>query len=182
MSNKGSSRPGLQDRVSDCTFTRCKHPDIFLYHMSVRFTLRDYFWCFNVFMLRADCSWWCHQMQICPRHWPFVWGIHRSPVNSPHKGHWRGSLMFSLIYVWINCWVNNREAGDFIRHRIHYVVAVMYAKQTKSMQFFNPAPVIYIYIFIYIGEHRWNLMPLPISVDGFKHSNSSVSGSKCVWN
>ena len=20
-----------------------------------------------------------------PRHWPFVWGIHRSPVNSPHR-------------------------------------------------------------------------------------------------
>ena len=32
-----------------------------------------------------------------PRYWPFVRGIHRSPVNSPHKGHWRGTLMFSLI-------------------------------------------------------------------------------------
>ena len=31
-----------------------------------------------------------------PRHWPFVRGIHRSP-NSPHKGQWRGTLMFSLI-------------------------------------------------------------------------------------
>ena len=34
-----------------------------------------------------------------PRYWPFVRGIHRSPVNSPHKGQWRGALMFSLIYV-----------------------------------------------------------------------------------
>ena len=25
-----------------------------------------------------------------PRDWPFVRGIHRSPVNSPHKGQWRG--------------------------------------------------------------------------------------------
>ena len=33
-----------------------------------------------------------------PRYWPFVWGIHRSPVNSPHKGQWRGALMFSMIY------------------------------------------------------------------------------------
>ena len=32
-----------------------------------------------------------------PRYWPFVPGIHRSPVNSPHKGQWRGALMFSLI-------------------------------------------------------------------------------------
>ena len=36
-----------------------------------------------------------------PRYWPFVRGIHRSPVNSPHKGQWRGALMFSLICVWI---------------------------------------------------------------------------------
>ena len=27
-----------------------------------------------------------------PRYWPFVRGIHRSPVNSPHKGQWRGAL------------------------------------------------------------------------------------------
>ena len=32
-----------------------------------------------------------------PRYWSFVQGIHRSPVNSPHKGQWRGALMFSLI-------------------------------------------------------------------------------------
>ena len=37
-----------------------------------------------------------------PRYWPFVRGIHRSPVNSPHKGQWRGALMFSLICAWIN--------------------------------------------------------------------------------
>ena len=40
-----------------------------------------------------------------PRYWPFVRGIHRSPVNSPHKGQWRGASMFSLICVWINSWV-----------------------------------------------------------------------------
>ena len=34
-----------------------------------------------------------------PRYWPFVREIHRSPVNSPRKGQWRGDLMFSLI-----CW------------------------------------------------------------------------------
>ena len=32
-----------------------------------------------------------------PRYWPFVRGIHRSPVNSPHRGQWRGALGFSLI-------------------------------------------------------------------------------------
>ena len=61
-----------------------------------------------------------------PRYWPFVRGIHRSPVNSPHKGQWRGALMFSLISAWINGWVNNGEAGDLRRHPAHYDVIVMY--------------------------------------------------------
>ena len=26
--------------------------------------------------------------------------IHRSPVDSPHKGQWRGALMFSMICAW----------------------------------------------------------------------------------
>ena len=68
----------------------------------------------------ADIKW-----KHFPRYWPFVRGIHRSPVNSPHKGQWRGALMFSLICVWINGWVNNREAGDLRRYRAHYDVTVM---------------------------------------------------------
>ena len=63
-----------------------------------------------------------------PRYWPFVRGIHQSPVNSPHKGQWRGALMFSMICsltCLINGWVNNREAGDLRRHLAHYDVIVM---------------------------------------------------------
>ena len=60
-----------------------------------------------------------------PRNWPFVREIHRSPVNFPHKGQWRGALMFSLMYAWINDWVNNREAGDLRLQHGHYDVIVM---------------------------------------------------------
>ena len=63
------------------------------------------------------------------RYWPFVRGIHRSPMKSPHKGQWRGALMFSLIYAWTNGWVNNRDAGDWIRHRAHHDVTVMCTSQ-----------------------------------------------------
>ena len=56
-----------------------------------------------------------------PRYWLFVRGIHQSSVNSPHKGQWRGALIFSLICDWINGWINNREAGD----QTHYDVIVM---------------------------------------------------------
>ena len=67
-----------------------------------------------------------------PRYWPFVRGIHRSPVNSPHKGHWRGVLMLSSVCARINAWVNNREAGDLRRHRAHYDVIVMGHNQTNN--------------------------------------------------
>ena len=69
-----------------------------------------------------DVSKWKH----FPRYWPFVRGIHRSPVNSPHKDQWRGTLMFSLICTRINCWINNREAGDLKHHRAHYDVIAMH--------------------------------------------------------
>ena len=63
-----------------------------------------------------------------PRYWPFVRGIHRSPVKSPHKGQWRGALIFSLMCAYLNVWVNTREAGDLRRYRLHYDVIVMLPK------------------------------------------------------
>ena len=67
------------------------------------------------------------------RNWPFVRGIHRSPVNSPHKGQWRGTLMFSLICAWIKGWVNNGEAGGLRRHPAHYDVTVMGTAKVEEM-------------------------------------------------
>ena len=61
-----------------------------------------------------------------PRYWPFVRGIHRSPVNSQHKGQWRGALMFSLICTRIIGWVNNGEAGDLRHHQAHYDIIIMW--------------------------------------------------------
>ena len=68
-----------------------------------------------------------------PLYWPFVRGIHRSPVNCPHKGQWRGALMYSLICAWINGWVNNGEAVDLRRHRAHYDVTVVHWILTYCM-------------------------------------------------
>ena len=62
-----------------------------------------------------------------PRHWPFIRGIHPWPVDSSHcKGQWRRPLIFSLICVWTNGWVNNRDAGDLRRRCAHYDVTVMF--------------------------------------------------------
>ena len=72
----------------------------------------------------------CHddfiKWKFFPCYWPFVRGIHRPPVSSPHKGQWRGALMFSLICAWINDWINNGEAGDLRGYRIHYDVNVLH--------------------------------------------------------
>ena len=58
----------------------------------------------------------------------FVRGIHRWPVDSPHKGEWRAALIFTLIFAWTNGWTNNRDTGDLRRHRAHYDVTEMFSK------------------------------------------------------
>ena len=68
-----------------------------------------------------------------PCWWPFVRGIHRSPLNCPHKGQWHGALKFSLICARINGWLNNREAGNLRRHRAHYDVIVMKISHTLGV-------------------------------------------------
>ena len=74
-----------------------------------------------------------------PRYWPFVWEIHRSPVNSPHKVQWRGALIFSLICARVDGWVNNREAGDMRRHvsaRIQTIVSWVRNEMESDILFF----------------------------------------------
>ena len=98
--------------------------EVLLCHLNIRLdfelkntlhlALRSLYW-------YDDVSKW----KYFPRYWPFVRGIHRSPVNSPHNGQWRGALMFSLACAWINGWVNNGEAGDLRRHHAQYDVTVM---------------------------------------------------------
>ena len=51
-------------------------------------------------------------------------GNHRSPIKSPDKGQWRGTLMFCLICARTNGLVNNRDAIDLRCHYAHYDVIV----------------------------------------------------------
>ena len=71
-------------------------------------------------------SWWRHQMET------FSTLLAHCAGNSPVTGEFPSqrpvtrNFQFSLICTWINDWVNNREAGDLRRHRIHYDGAVMF--------------------------------------------------------
>ena len=89
-----------------------------------------------ILVMHDDVINWKH----FPRYWPFVRGIHRSPVNSPHKGQWRGALMFPLICARINGWVNSGEAGDMRRYRAYYDVTVMNVV-LQSVRATAPTPI-----------------------------------------
>ena len=104
-----------------------------------------------------------------PRYWPFVRGIHRSPVNSLLKGQWRGALMFSLICAWINGWVNNREAGDLRHPGAHYDVTVMYFSH-QSPRITSTSTRCF-----YIPLGRW-LMSLKTRLKHQKHTACRVDG------
>ena len=75
-----------------------------------------------------------------PRYWPFVRGIRRSQVNSPRKSQWRGALMFSLICVWMNSCINNREAGDLRHHHTHYDITVIQPIWSNGFRGINSRP------------------------------------------
>ena len=71
-------------------------------------------------------------------YWPFVRGTHRSPVNSPHKGQWRGALMFSFICARINSWASNGGAGDLRRRRAHYDVIMVIVTSRGKVSMVTP--------------------------------------------
>ena len=56
----------------------------------------------------------------------YMRGIHRSPVDSSHKGQWHGALMLPLISAWTRGWADNRDAGDLRRHCAHYDVTIIH--------------------------------------------------------
>ena len=86
----------------------------------------------DIWQAHDDVIKWKH----FPRYWPFVQGIHRSPVNSPHNGQWRGALMFYLICTGINGSVNNDEACVLRGHPAHYDVTVMHHFEMLFYRFF----------------------------------------------
>ena len=66
-------------------------------------------------------------------------------MNFPHKGQLGGDVMFSLICVWINGWVNNRQAGDFKRDRAHYDVIEMDNALDRRRSFHPHSNKTYVY-------------------------------------
>ena len=59
----------------------------------------------NIFFTCGYFGFCCHgdviKRKHFPHYWPFLRGIHRWPVSSPHKCQWRGTFIFHLICDWI---------------------------------------------------------------------------------
>ena len=72
-----------------------------------------------------NVPWWRHQMETFSALLAICVGTSPVPGEFPTQGQWRGALIFYLICVWINDWVNNREAGDLRSYCAHYDVTVM---------------------------------------------------------
>ena len=88
---------------------------------------------------------WRHQMETFSALLAICAGNSPVPVNSPHKGQWRGTLMFSLFYARINGWANTGEAGNLRRHHTHYDVIVMIVH-------------VCAWFYIYLGNRKQNLL------------------------
>ena len=73
------------------------------------------------FVATSSCNstWWRHPMETFSALLAICAG------NSPVPDQWRGALMFSLICARISGWVNNGQAGDLRRYRVHCDVIVM---------------------------------------------------------
>ena len=71
-------------------------------------------------------TWWRHHTDILSLLLAFVRGIHRSPVESPHKGQW---LMFYLICTWKT--VEQTIETQVIRDAIAPIMTSLWWKESK---------------------------------------------------
>ena len=65
-------------------------------------------------ILPSQKCWFVHDDVItwkhCPRKWPFVRGIHRSPVKTPYKSQWRGAWV-GFFYLCLNQRLSKQSWG-----------------------------------------------------------------------
>ena len=61
----------------------------------------------------VSCPWWRLQMETFSALLALCAANSPATDEFPHKRQWHGALVLSLICVWINRWINNREAWWF---------------------------------------------------------------------
>ena len=80
---------------------------------------------------------WRH-MNVTATQFTRNWTICSTACPDKNKENIQGqALIFSLVCAWVNAWVNNREAGDLRRHRVHYDVIVMNTVDPIPVEFWK---------------------------------------------
>ena len=127
--------------------------------------------------------WSCHDDVIRWKHflcyWPFVRGIPRWSVNSPHKGQWCGALMFFLICTWTNGCANHRDAGDLRRHHAHYDATVMFFYKNHLTHWI--LKVVKIFQTIFLNQSVKNILTNAIEIKIFSFRKKCFVNSICKW-
>ena len=78
-----------------------------------------------IFIESACLPWWRHQMETFSALLAIYAGNSPVPGEFPAQRPVTRSFDIFLIWVWMNWWVNKREAGDLRRHCAHYDTTVM---------------------------------------------------------
>ena len=68
--------------------------------------------------------------------------------------HQSVALMFSLICAWRSAWANNRDTGDWVRHRTNYDVTVM----SRNVLYFDRTRYSWRYEWINISPGIYNML------------------------
>ena len=120
--------------------------------------------------------WWRHQMETFSALQAFVRGFHRSPVNTPHKGQWRGALMLSLICA-LKKWLSKQSWGWWFemptrslwRHCNAYI-EYLCKDYLNARKMYNVEPIDFAHIFnnqkftawISYCIKRWDVVTHPL--------------------
>ena len=136
-------------------------------------------------MYQFEKSWWRHQIDAFSRYWPFVRGIHRSLVISPHKGQWRGALMICalnkrLSKQWWGWWFETPSRSlwrhcnvyiDFLAVCPHLVISVhFYPRPVLAFGYFHCLRLC-VCVCIRVCDHQ-------IGKKGAKHLGWGIY---CLW-
>ena len=108
------------------------------------------------------------------------------------KAQWRRALMLSLICVWINGWVNNRETGDLKSHRDHYDVIVMSWKIFMAIQAYRVHKTLHlmqwktilpddILINARFAYTLYHISVLPASIGRVKYNPFGFESNLCLY-
>ena len=112
-------------------------------------------------------------------------GNQRAPVNSLHKGQWRGALMFSFICAWTNGWANNRNVGDLRRHCIHFGFTVMKHLCMSMRSFMTSARISIRHLDLQLRSVLWTVDSYYVHIKASSltisiHSSPTYGGCEAV--